>query len=207
MVASRNQHHVIARRIGSLPNGSMPSYFGAKEISQHISKREIKAANANKTKVFEAKPKMKQYTRGRPMERKDLSTRYGWSSVSIVKDSKGRYVVEHYCPRKKGTVIDKRFNNIEDAQAYAQKITAELRDYGHSNVGFSPDNLGFIGAGNLDATLFLAVSMVYVGLDFPGARSAAKAVKQFVDEPLPKIQMGMLFLGVAGIVGRQFKVI
>jgi len=74
-------------------------------------------------------------------------------------------------------------------------------------VGFSPDNLGFIGAGNLDATLFLAVSMVYVGLDFPGARSAAKAVKQFVDEPLPKIQMGMLFLGVAGIVGRQFKVI
>ena len=35
MVATRNQQNVIARSFGSVPNGSMPSYFGANELGQY----------------------------------------------------------------------------------------------------------------------------------------------------------------------------
>jgi len=208
MVASRNQHHVIARRMGSLPNGSMPIYFGGNELAQHINGNEIKAAVANQKRAkVGPKPRMKQYTRGQPIEHKELSTRYGWSSVSVIKDSRGKYVVEHYCPRKKGSVVDKSFDNVDEAQAYAQKITGELRDFGHSNMGFAPASLGILGMGTADGPLLIFASMVYIGLDFPGARSAAKAVKNFYDEPIPKVQAALLGVGLVGLVARQFKVI
>ena len=208
MVASRNQQHVIARGLSSLPNGSMPSYFGANELSQHINRNEIKAAKANNNRAEMApKPKMKQLTRGQPMDQKDVSTRYGWASATIIKDAKGRYVVEHYCPRKNGTVVDKSFDNIEEAQAHSQKITGELRDFGYSGVGYAPANLGFAGMGNLDLPLFVFASMVYIGLDAPGARTAAKKVKEVYKEPIPVVQSTLLTVGVIGLVARQFKVI
>lgn len=41
MVASRNQQHVIARSFGSVPNGSMPTYFAGNELGQYVNHREF----------------------------------------------------------------------------------------------------------------------------------------------------------------------
>ena len=41
MVASRNQQHVIARSFGSVPNGSMPTYFSSNELGQYVNPREF----------------------------------------------------------------------------------------------------------------------------------------------------------------------
>ena len=41
MVASRNQQHVIARSFGSVPNGSMPTYFSSNELGQYVNPREL----------------------------------------------------------------------------------------------------------------------------------------------------------------------
>lgn len=41
MVASRNQQHVIARSFGSVPNGSMPTYFAGNELGQYVNQREF----------------------------------------------------------------------------------------------------------------------------------------------------------------------
>ena len=41
MVASRNQQHVIARSFGSVPNGSMPTYFSGNELGQYVNPREF----------------------------------------------------------------------------------------------------------------------------------------------------------------------
>ncbi len=41
MVASRNQQHVIARSFGSVPNGSMPTYFSGNELGQYVNPREL----------------------------------------------------------------------------------------------------------------------------------------------------------------------
>ena len=41
MVASRNQQHVIARSFGSIPNGSMPTYFSGNELGQYVNPREF----------------------------------------------------------------------------------------------------------------------------------------------------------------------
>ena len=40
MVATRNQQHVIARSFGSVPNGSMPTYFAGNELGQYVNPRE-----------------------------------------------------------------------------------------------------------------------------------------------------------------------
>lgn len=208
MVASRNQQHVIARGLASLPNGSMPSYFGANELSQHINRNEIQAAKANNNRVQDGpKPRMKQLTRGQPVDQKDISTRYGWSSATIIKDAKGRYVVEHYCPRKNGTVVDKSFDNIEEAQAHSQKITGELRNFGYSGVGYAPSNLGFAGMGNLDVPLVTFMGMVWIGVGYPGARTAIKQIKKVYKEPIPVVQSTLLTVGLVGLIARQFKVI
>tara|TARA_Y100000287_G_scaffold174710_1_gene163757 strand:- start:151 stop:558 length:408 start_codon:yes stop_codon:yes gene_type:complete len=41
MVATRNQQHVIARSFGSVPNGSMPTYFSSNELGQYYNPREV----------------------------------------------------------------------------------------------------------------------------------------------------------------------
>ncbi len=120
MAATRNQHHVRARSFGSLPNGSLPTYFAGNQMMQDMRGYELA---------------------GLPRRQ----------------------------PRQLGS------------------------------------SLGFIGAGQMDVPLALALASVWIGLDFPGAREGAKAVKKLVNEPIPKIQTGMLFVGTAVIIGRQFK--
>ena len=129
MAATRNQHNVISRSFGALPNGSLPTYFAGNQMLQDLKGYEI----AGK--------------RRRPPR----STSFGST--------------------------------------------------GFGSLG------GVLGAGQMDVPLALALSSVYIGLDFPGARSAAKAVKKLWNQPVPYIQTSLLLIGTGVIVLRQFKVI
>ena len=127
MVASRNQQHIIARDIGALPNGSMPSYFGTSELLQNISGNE-------------------------------LINPVG-SRMNVGKHMAGVHGV---------------------------------------------NNLGFLGTGE-KITLGIALSLgfVWVGLDFPGARSVAKTAKKVWNKPIPVIQNTLLFTGVGYLLYQQ----
>ena len=67
------------------------------------------------------------------------------------------------------------------------------------------ESLGFLGAGEFDTTLAVALGMVYVGLGFPGAKPVAKQIKKVIDRPIPVLQSLTLFSGVGLILYRQFK--
>ena len=110
MVASRNQQHVIARSFGSVPNGSMPTYFAGNELGQYVNPREL------------SNPVM------------------------------GRKHIGAHMAQVNGT------------------------------------SLGFLGTGQFDTTLAVALGMVYVGLGFPGAKPVAKQLKKVIDRPLPVLQ-------------------
>jgi hypothetical protein len=127
MVASRNQQHVIARSFGSVPNGSMPTYFAGNELGQYVNPREF------------SNPVM------------------------------GRKHIGAHMAQVNGT------------------------------------SLGFLGTGQFDTTLAVALGMVYVGLGFPGAKPVAKQIKKVIDRPLPVLQSLTLFSGVGLILYRQFK--
>lgn len=66
------------------------------------------------------------------------------------------------------------------------------------------NNLGFLGT-NEGLTLGVALSLgfIWVGLDFPGARSGAKTVKKVWDRPIPVIQNTLLFTGVGYLLLKQ----
>lgn len=127
MVATRNQQHVIARSFGSVPNGSMPTYFAGNELGQYVNPREFENP---------------------VMGRKHMG-------------------------------------------AHMAKVHGE--------------SLGFLGAGEFDTTLAVALGMVYVGLGFPGAKPVAKQIKKVIDRPIPVLQSLTLFSGVGLILYRQFK--
>ncbi len=127
MVATRNQQHVIARSFGSVPNGSMPTYFAGNELGQYVNPREFENP---------------------VMGRKHMG-------------------------------------------AHMAKVHGE--------------SLGFLGAGQFDTTLAVALGMVYVGLGFPGAKPVAKQLKKIIDRPIPVLQSLTLFSGVGLILYRQFK--
>ena len=127
MVAPRNQQHVIARSFGSVPNGSMPTYFAGNELGQYVNPREFENP---------------------VMGRKHMG-------------------------------------------AHMAKVHGE--------------SLGFLGAGEFDTTLAVALGMVYVGLGFPGAKPVAKQIKKVIDRPIPVLQSLTLFSGVGLILYRQFK--
>jgi hypothetical protein len=57
----------------------------------------------------------------------------------------------------------------------------------------------------LTNTTMLALASIYVGLDFPGARSAVQVIKKVYDRPKPVIQGTLIAAGIAGIVYEQFK--
>ena len=66
------------------------------------------------------------------------------------------------------------------------------------------DNLGFLGTGEkIGIGVALSIGMIYAGLDFPGARTAAKTVKKVWNRPVPVIQNTMLFAGVAYLLVAQ----
>ena len=127
MLATRNQQHVIARSFGSVPNGSMPTYFAGNELGQYVNPREFENP---------------------VMGRKHMG-------------------------------------------AHMAKVHGE--------------SLGFLGAGEFDTTLAVALGMVYVGLGFPGAKPVAKQIKKVIDRPIPVLQSLTLFSGVGLILYRQFK--
>ena len=127
MVATRNQQHVIARSFGSVPNGSMPTYFAGNELGQYVNPREFENP---------------------VMGRKHMG-------------------------------------------AHMAKVHGE--------------SLGFLGAGEFDTTLAVALGMVYVGLGFPGAKTVAKQLKKVIDRPIPVLQSLTLFSGGGLILYRQFK--
>jgi len=127
MVATRNQQNVIARSFGSVPNGSMPSYFGANELGQYVNMREFTNPVSNRK-----------------------NTSMHMASVN----------------------------------------------------GF---NGGFMGAGQFDTTLAVALAGIYIGLGFPGYESGIRVIKKVVKRPQPVLQSLALFSGVGLILYRQFK--
>jgi len=126
MVASRNQQHVIARSFGSVPNGSMPSYFGGNELGQYVNMRE-----------------------------------------------------------------------------FTNPVSSRMNTSAHM-ASVNGINGGFLGAGSMDTTLAVALGMVYVGLNFPGAREVAKVVRKVWKQPIPVLQTTALFAGTGLILYRQF---
>lgn len=125
-MATRNQQHVIARSFGSVPNGSMPSYFGANELGQYVNQRE--------------------------------------------------------------------FMNPVSSRGNTSAHMASVNGI----------NGGFLGTGQMDATVAIALGMIYVGLGFPGAKEAAKVVRKVWNQPIPVLQTTALFAGTGMILYRQF---
>ena len=66
------------------------------------------------------------------------------------------------------------------------------------------NNLGLLGTGQtLGLGVVLSLGMIYAGLDFPGARTAARSVKKVYNKPIPVIQNTMLFAGVGYLLFAQ----
>ena len=66
------------------------------------------------------------------------------------------------------------------------------------------DNLGFLGTGGkIGLGVALSLGFVWVGLDFPGARSGAKIVKKVYNRPIPVIQNTLLYAGVGYLLFAQ----
>jgi len=66
------------------------------------------------------------------------------------------------------------------------------------------NNLGFLGTGSkIGLGVALSLAFVWVGLDFPGARSGAKVVKKVYNKPIPVIQNTLLFAGVGYLLITQ----
>lgn len=82
---------------------------------------------------------------------------------------------------------------------------SEYELFGRKNTNLG--SMGALGAGPMDFAMLLAMGSVYVGLDFPGARTTSRTIKRFVKKPIPVIQTGLLFAGTAAILLRQFRVI
>ncbi len=202
MVGSRTHFHSIAREFGSLPNGSLSPYGAVGEASQYLSANDRARASRPKDNGSR-KPTMRPKTNGAVIETHEAHTSFGWSTVYLIAANQG-YVVEFYCPRDKRMKIRGTYATMEEAQMEAEKLRNNLREYG-MQTPTQLGNIGVIGAGGLTVPLALALASVYIGLDFPGARSGAKLVKNFINEPIPKIQTGLLFIGTAAIIIKQFQ--
>tara|TARA_B000000557_G_C20709931_1_gene415440 strand:+ start:220 stop:834 length:615 start_codon:yes stop_codon:yes gene_type:complete len=202
MVGSRTHFHSIAREFGSLPNGSLSAYGAIGEASQYLTAND-RARASRPRDSGQKKPVMRPKTNGAVIETHEAHTSFGWSTVYLIAANHG-YVVEFYCPRDKRMKIHGTYGTMEEAQGQVEKLRNNLREYGMKNPS-ALGNIGVIGAGDLSVPLMLALASVYIGLDFPGARSGAKLVKNFINEPIPKIQTGLLFIGTAAIIMKQFQ--
>ena len=208
MVASRNQQHVMSRAFGSTHNGSLPAYGADGEMSSYLNgRRQISMRGMGGGH----KPVMRPATKGEVVETSDISTRFGWGATFIVKDSNGYYVCEHYCPKAKRVVRDGRYPTLEEAKTACEKVKTQLRDTGRVK-GISGLNgygsMGFLGFGGATTAQLIGVGLVYVGLDFPGARPFFKTTKRMLQEPDETVRnlflvtgLGALLLGGAGTVG------
>jgi len=208
MVASRNQQHVMSRAFGSTPNGSLPAYGAEGEMSTYL--------NGRRQRVMRGlgagpKPKMQPATKGEVMESTEISTRFGWGAVFIVKDANGYYICEHYCPSSKRVVRNGKYPTMAEAKASCERVKSQLRNKGKVTGlsglnGYS--NMGFISIGGATTAQLVGAGLVYVGLDFPGARPFFKTAKRMLREPDETVRnlflvtgLGALMLGGAGIVG------
>ena len=85
------------------------------------------------------------------------------------------------------------------------KPVASRKNVGSHMAGVhGVDNLGFLGTGQkIGLGVGLSLAMIYAGLDFPGSRTGAKAVKKVWNKPVPVIQNTMLFAGVGYLLFAQ----
>ena len=202
MVGSRTHFHSIAREFGTLPNGSLSAYGAVGEASTLLTANDRARASRPRDNGMK-KPVMRPKTNGAVIETHEAHTSFGWSTVYLIAANQG-YVVEYYCPKDKRMKVYGTYSTMEQAQEQVEKLRNNLREYGMKNPT-TLGNIGVIGAGELSVPLALALASVYIGLDFPGARTGAKLVKNFINEPIPKIQTGLLFIGTAAIVLKQFQ--
>lgn len=203
MVASRNQLHVMSRAFGSTTNGSLPAYGAVGEMETYlngIKSRPMRGLGSG------PKPNMRPKTQGELLESTDISTRFGWGAVFVVKDNSGYYVVEHYCPQTKSIVRDGKYPNAEEATAAANKVKYQLRNYGKivtSLNGFNGySNLGatYLGVEGIDLGIF---ALIYTGLGFPGAKKAYKYLSDVFDEPVELVQNTLLVIGLGALAIRN----
>jgi len=200
MVASRNQQHVMARAFGSTHNGSLTPYGAEGEMATYLNGRRqasMRGLGAGH------KPNMQPSTKGEVVETSDISTRFGWGAVFVVKDSMGYYVCEHYCPKAKRVVKDGRYPSLAEAKAACEKVKTQLRDTGMVKGLSGLNGYSAIGADftfGLNTVSLGSLALLYVGLDFPGARPVAKYVSKTLKEPTEAVRNVFVLLGVGGLL-------
>jgi len=200
MVASRNQQHVMSRAFGSTPNGSLPAYGAEGEMSTYLSGRRqmvMRGLGAG------PKPKMQPATKGEVMESTEISTRFGWGAVFIVKDANGYYICEHYCPSSKRVVRNGKYPTMAEAKASCERVKSQLRNKGkvtglsglngYSNMGFIPDV-------SPTTAQLVSAGLIYIGLDLPGAKPFIDTTKRILREPNETVKNIILLVGMGGLL-------
>lgn len=203
MVASRNQRNMLSRSFGSSPNGSMEGYHTAGEVSQYLNPRASIAFASRPKSDLAKKHNMKPKTKGEVIHSNDFATRFGWSAVFVIRIKENIYVVEHWCPVSNSIKHDGVFFTAGEATKKAGEIMRSVKQTGESYSTNMFGNIGALGAGPMDVGLALAMASVWIGLDFPGAKAAAKQIKKIYNEPVPYIQNTLLFVGTGVILFRQ----
>jgi hypothetical protein len=133
----------MSRAFGSTPNGSLPAYGAEGEMSTYLNgRRQVAMRGLGAV----PKPKMQPATKGEVMESTEISTRFGWGAVFVVKDGNGYYICEHYCPSSKRVVRSGKYPTMAEAKASCERVKSQLRNKGkvtglsglngYSNMGF-----------------------------------------------------------------------
>lgn len=149
------------------------------------------------------KPNMQPSTKGEVVETSDISTRFGWGAAFIVKDSMGYYVCEHYCPKAKRVVRDGRYPSLAEAKAACEKVKMQLRDTGKVQGLSGLNGYSAIGADftfGLSTVSLGSLALLYIGLDFPGARPVARYAARTLKEPTEAVRNVFVVLGVGGLI-------
>jgi len=200
MVASRNQMHVMSRAYGSTLNGSLEPYGAYGEMMNYLNgSRQVSMRGLGAS----PKPNFAPTTKGDVQDMNEVSTRFGWGAVFVIRDGQGYYVVEYYCPKSKSYRILGKYPTIDEAKASADKAVFSMRNSGVvSSIsglnGYAPIGQGGILSFDNRAMVASAI-LLYLGMDLPGARPLLKGVSRVLKEPQTAIMNGMMIVGLAGV--------
>ena len=137
------------------------------------------------------------------MESTEISTRFGWGAVFVVKDGNGYYICEHYCPSSKRVVRSGKYPTMAEAKASCERVKSQLRNKGKVTGlsglnGYS--NMGFIPEVSATTAQLVGAGLIYVGLDLPGAKPFIKTTKRILQEPNEAVKNFFLLAGMTALL-------
>ena len=217
MVASRNQQHVMHRAFGSTPNGSLPAYGAVGELNNYLGNMpNVSMRGLGAT----PKPDMKPTLKGEIIDSIEFGSKFGWCAIYIIARNKKaktagehqgyttHYAVQYICPSNKIARTVGEYPTLAAAQLVLIEQQESLRNTGVTSSGLSgfsgPPGLGWSWDSISFSSKYLApltVGAMWIGAGFPGAKTVAKYIGVFIDEPKEAVQNGLLIVGFLGFSG------